>query len=154
MAFVSKMPSGWCNTAALLERGEVASSHSASWFHGKCPAATERPPGNLPWRCPCPCHDHTTIIPRSRHAATQERAVKVVTEHRSGKRDGKLLDAIYSTLRERGEIEFDAPSDPKQNKSLRERIYTAARKNGMKVKVVNDLEAGKIRATVKDGRQR
>lgn len=154
MALLSKMPSGWCNTASLVTAGTLRSTHDVDYFHAKCPAATERPPGNLPWRCPCSCHDHENITPRPRSQETVERAIKVVTEQRSGKRDGKLLDSIYATLRERGEIEFDAPTDPKQNKSLRERIYTAARKHGMKVKVVNDLKTGKVRATVKDGTTR
>lgn len=136
--------SGWCRTARGIHLEALHSSHSEEYWHGKCHGALERPNGKL-WLCECPCHKGQEVKPPSRTATIEARAGRAL--QRSGKRDADLLTRIADTLHGQGYIEFDAPEDPKQNKSLRERIYTAARKSGMKVKVKNDLAVdGKIRA--------
>lgn len=132
--------SGWCTSAALVEANPARSTAPSETFHARCAGAWEGKTGVL--RCTCVCHTGEEQ-PVARQDIVQQRAQTVAT----GKRSSKLLDEIAERLRADGELEFKAPEDPKENKSLRERIYTAARRKGMRVKVTN--KDGVIRAVRK-----
>lgn len=69
-----------------------------------------------------------------------------IIEH--GRRDSGLLADLQHELARSGTSSRPAPDDPKAEKSLRERYYTAARKLGMKVKV--KLIDGMIVAKIKE----
>lgn len=133
--------SGFCHSAALVEEDERRSNHSAESFHARCPAATARPGGGV-WRCQCDCHTGDEM-PAPRTEIVVERAKRIST----GKRNKALLEEIAERLIKDGHLELPAPEDPKECKSLRERVYTAARRKGMKVRVL--VRDGQIRATRK-----
>lgn len=132
--------SGWCTSAALVAEHPTRSSETAESFHDRCAGAWESKGGVT--RCTCSCHTGDEA-PVTRQIRVQARAQAVT----AGKRSAKFLDDIYEHLRADGELTFEAPEDPKENKSLRERIYSAARRKGMRVKVTN--KDGVIRAEVK-----
>lgn len=132
--------SGWCTTAGLVQASPARSTASAQSFHERCAGAWESKSGVT--RCSCTCHTGDEA-PVARVDIVQQRASTVTT----GKRSSKLLEEIAERLRVDGELEFEAPEDEKENKSLRERIYTAARRKGMRVKVTN--KDGVIRAVRK-----
>lgn len=132
--------SGWCTSAKMVEAEPHRSSESAESFHARCQAAWQAPHGVV--RCTCGCHTGDEA-PVTRQIRVQARAQAVT----AGKRSAKFLDDIYEHLRADGELTLEAPEDPKENKSLRERIYSAARRKGMRVKVTN--KDGVIRAEVK-----
>ena len=137
--------SGWCDSAARIEQGDNTSSFTADYFRSKCAGAWQTPSGTL--RCTAP--HHTGLETPVRREDFVVARAKVVAAKPAGKRDAKFLDSIADTLRKSGTLTFDAPDDEKQNKALRERIYSAARRSGMKVKVTN--KNGVITATVKQG---
>jgi len=66
----------------------------------------------------------------------------------SGRRDSGLLVELEHELARNGTASRPAPDDPKAEKSLRERFYTAARRMGVKVRVRN--VDGMIVAKLKD----
>ena len=125
--------SGWCNDHHLPP-GERA-------LHERCAGAWSTSKGG--YRCHCSCHTGDEQ-PVDIAAATVQAKVQAVTP---GKRSKALLEEIAERLRKDGELEFPAPDDEKENKSLRERIYSAARRTGMKVRVTN--KDGVIRAVRK-----
>lgn len=152
--------SGWCDTARRIEHGLNASDQDPVQLHAKCHGAVARPDfiskdangrtiervERPPWRCECPCHEGQEIEVYKPKPVVIAKAVKQVTAKPSGSRNAKLLVEIAETLRRDGYIEFPRPEDPKQNKSLRERIYTACRKTGMPVRVKDNKAEGKIQA--------
>jgi hypothetical protein len=110
-------------------------------LHERCAGAWSTSKGG--YRCHCSCHTGDEQ-PVDIAAATVQAKVQAVTP---GKRSKALLEEIAERLRKDGELEFPAPDDEKENKSLRERIYSAARRTGMKVRVTN--KDGVIRAVRK-----
>lgn len=131
--------SGWCDSARRVEAGH-RSSEPPEAFHRRCAGAWQGK--TVVVRCTCSCHtgDEVPVTPASR---VVERAKAV----RPGKRSKAFLEELAERLRKDGELEFPAPDDEKANKSLRERIYSAARRSGMKVRVTN--RDGVIRAVRK-----
>lgn len=65
----------------------------------------------------------------------------------SGKRNTRLLDQWGELLRKNGSVTVEAPDDPKAVTSIRERLYTAAKRQCLKVSV--RVKDGSIVATVK-----
>lgn len=64
-----------------------------------------------------------------------------------GSRSTELLRLLEAELADRGELELRAPRDKKMATSLRERVYTAARRRGIKVSV--SVKDGRMRAVVR-----
>lgn len=126
--------SGFCSSVALPPGVEP--------HHHRCRGAFINPKDKSTYRCTCDCHSGDEVpVPR------ESIAVAKVEKVAPGKRSSSVLEDIYEALKRDGEFRLPAPDDPKELKSRRERIYTAARRKGMKVKVV--VRDGEIIATVK-----
>jgi hypothetical protein len=132
--------SGWCESARLVTEEGHTCKEPVERLHGRCAGAWAGKEKTV--RCTCSCHSGEEAPVT--HATRLE---TVVTAVAPGKRSSKLLVELAERLRVDGELEFPAPEDEKENKSLRERIYSAARRSGMKVKVTN--KDGLIRAVRK-----
>lgn len=72
-----------------------------------------------------------------------------VSQVSTGRRDPSLLADLQSELAGSHVASRPAPEDPKELKSLKERMYTAARKCQFKIKV--RVEDGMVVARVKEG---
>lgn len=64
-----------------------------------------------------------------------------------GRRDSGLLQELHDELARTGAASRPAPEDPREEKSLRERFYTAGRRLGMKIKVkrVDDMIVARVK---------
>lgn len=126
--------SGFCSSVALPPDVEP--------HHSRCRGAFINPKDKTTYRCHCACHNgNEEPLPR------EQIAVAKVEKVEPGKRNSSILEDIYAALKRDGEFRLPAPDDPKELKSRRERIYTAARRKGMKVKI--RIIDGEIIATVK-----
>lgn len=134
------MPSGHCATAVSIEGGAANSTTSADSFHKNCPGVFTSPIGQV--LCDCPCHQGQEV---KLQAAPVMKALAAGKPGRKGR--GGLVEQIGKELKAKGSITVDAPDDPKALASLRTRLYNAANKQALKVKVT--VADGKITATVK-----
>jgi hypothetical protein len=108
--------------------------------HTWCRGAISRPGSVPPLLCACPHHDGQEVVALPADPRLDRQVVP-------GKRDTRLLDAWGETLRKNGTLEVDVPDDKKSQVSMRERMYTAARRQSLKVSV--RVRDGKMVVTVR-----
>lgn len=115
--------SGWC-------RPDQREPH-----HGHCRGAFTNPVDKRTIRCACDCHTGEEA-PLPATSVAEAKIRKLSTQ--PGKRSRALLEEIYHALFTHGIFELELTEedkDPKVLKSKKERIYSAARRKGMKVNV-------------------
>lgn len=129
---------GWC-------RPDQPEPH-----HVLCRGAFINPASKSVYRCACPCHTGEEA-PRPTTGITAAKISKLSAAG-GGKKSRAVLEEIFNALDKHGIFELpltEEDEDPRVLKSKKERIYTAARRKGMKVKV--RVKDGVITATPKIG---
>lgn len=78
-------------------------------------------------RCACRCHEGQTL--------EVSELADAVERVQTGKKNSRLLDEWGARLRAEGELRVRAPEDPKVLASARQRLYTAAKRQALRVSV-------------------